>query len=208
MKGDMLTRALGGIGDDLIAEADGDRVRLHFARRLAKRRKVTLIAACAAAICVIFALSLFAAGRLTGGNAPNGNGAGNENDKTDGSAESGSEIRLWNGIHVTKALYNELTRDFASNDGKTDSGTVSGTKPEAGEFPDSPDGSEVAEPPIIGMRIIVPNASAKEKVISALEAAGISCIDRGDIHIRIDANRLASFNGDWVDQCIFDLDKQ
>lgn len=208
MKGDMLTRALSGIGDDLIAEADGDRVRLHFARRLAKRRKVTLIAACAAAICVIFALSLFAAGRLTGGNAPNGNGAGNENDKTDGGAESGSEIRLWNGIHVTKALYNELTRDFASDDGKTESGTVSGTKPEAGEFPDSPDGSEVAEPPMLDLRIIVPNASAKEKVISALEAAGISCIDRGDIHIRIDANRLASFNGDWVDQCIFDLDKQ
>lgn len=208
MKGDMLTRALSGIGDDLIASADSDRVRLHFARRRAKKRKATLIAACAAAICVIFALSLFAAGRLTGGNAPNGNGAGNENDKTDGSAESGSEIRLWNGIHVTKALYNELTRDFASNDGKTESGTVSGTKPEAGEFPDSPDGPEIEEPPIIGMRIIVPNASAKEKVISALEAAGISCIDSGDIHIRIDANRLASFNGDWVDQCIFDLDKQ
>lgn len=208
MKGDMLTRALSGIGDDLIASADSDRVRLHFARRRAKKRKATLIAACAAAICVIFALSLFAAGRLTGGNAPNGNGAGNENDKTDGSAESGSEIRLWNGIHVTKALYNELTRDFASNDGKTESGTVSGTKPEAGEFPDSPDGSEVAEPPMMELRIIVPNASAKEKVISALEAAGISCIDSGDIHIRINAGRLSSLNGDWVDECIFDLDKQ
>lgn len=208
MKGDMLTRALSGIGDDLIASADSDRVRLHFARRLAKRRKVTLIAACISAVCVIFALSLFAAGRLTGGNAPNGNDACNENDKTDGGAESGSEIRLWNGIHVTKALYNELTRDFASNDGKTESGTVSGTRPGIDGPPDSPDGPEIEEPPIIGMRIIVPNASAKEKVISALEAAGISCIDRGDIHVRINANRLASFTGDWVGECIFDLDKQ
>jgi len=208
MKGDMLTRALSGIGDDLIASADSDRVRLHFACRRAKRRKTTLIAACISAICVIFALSLFAAGRLTDGNAPNGNDACNENDKTYGSAESGSEIRSWNGIHVTKALYNELTRDFASNDGKTESGTVSGTKPEAGEFPDSPDGPEIAEPPMMELRIIVPTASAKEKVISALEAAGISCIDRGDIHIRINANRLASFTGDWVDECIFDLDKE
>lgn len=208
MKGDMLTRALSGIGDDLIAEAYGDRVRLHFARRRAKIRKVTLIAACISAVCAIFALSLFAAGRLTDGNAPNGNDACNENDKTNGSAESGSEIRLWNGIHVTKALYNELTRDFASDDGKTESGTVSGTKPEAGEFPDSPDGPEIAEPPIMGMRIIVPNASVKEKVISALEAAGIYYIDRGDIHIRINAGRLSSLNGDWVDECIFDLDKQ
>lgn len=208
MKGDMLTRALSGIGDDLIASADSDRVRLHFARRRAKRRKVMLIAACAAAICVIFALSLFAAGRLADGNAPNGNDACNENDKTDGSAESGSEIRLWNGIYVTKALYNELTRDLASNDGKTESGTVSGTKPEDGDLPDSPDGPEITEPPMMELRIIVPNASAKKKVISALEAAGISCIDSGDIHIRINAGRLSSLNGDWVDECIFDLDKQ
>lgn len=208
MKGDMLTRALSGIGDDLIASADSDRMRLHFARRLAKRRKVTLIAACISAICVIFALSLFAAGRLTDGNAPNGNDACNENDKTDGSAGSGSEIRLWNGIHVTPALYNELTRDFASDDGKTENGTVSGTKPEAGDFPDSPDGPEIEEPPIIGMRIIVPNASAKEKVISALKAAGISYIDRGDIHIRINASRLSSLVGELAGECIFDLDKQ
>lgn len=208
MKGDMLTRALSGIGDDLIASADSDRMRLHFARRLAKRRKVTLIAACISAICVIFALSLFAAGRLTDGNAPNGNDACNENDKTDGSAGSGSEIRLWNGIHVTPALYNELTRDFASNDGKTESGTVSGTKPEAGEFPDSPDGSEVAEPPMLDLRIILPNASVKEKVISALKAAGISYIDRGDIHIRINASRLSSLVGELAGECIFDLDKQ
>lgn len=208
MKGDMLTRALSGIGDDLIASADSDRVRLHFARRRAKIRKVTLIAACISAVCVIFALSLFAAGRLTGGNDPNGNDAGNENDITDGNVQGGSEIRIWNGIRVTPALYNELTRIFASDDGKTESGTVSGTKPEAGEFPDSPDGSEVAEPPMMELRIIVPNASVKEKVISALEAAGISCIDSGDIHIRINAGRLSSLNGDWVDECIFDLDKQ
>lgn len=208
MKGDMLTRALGGIGDDLIAEADGDRVRLHFARRRAKIRKVTLIAACISAVCAIFALSLFAAGRLTGGNDPNGNDAGNENDITDGNVQGGSEIRIWNGIRVTPALYNELTRDFASDDGKTESGTVSGTKPEAGELPDSPDGSEVAEPPMLDLRIILPNASVKEKVISALEAAGISYIDSGDIHIRINAGRLSSLNGDWVDECIFDLDKQ
>lgn len=208
MKGDMLTRALSGIGDDLIASADSDRVRLHFARRRAKIRKVTLIAACISAVCVIFALSLFAAGRLTGGNDPNGNDAGNENDITDGNVQGGSEIRIWNGIRVTPALYNELTRIFASDDGKTENDTVSGTRPAIGKPPESPDSPEAAEPPMLDLRIILPNASVKEKVISALKAAGISYIDRGDIHIRINASRLSSLVGELAGECIFDLDKQ
>lgn len=183
MNGELLTRAMGAIGDDLIAASDCDKVRLHFARRRAKRSKATMAAALAAALCVVIATALFAAGYISGGenNGSADENYGNETAKPD----AAGEISDWNGLRVTARLYSGLTKllpeyGSGSPESSDDAGTV----------------------PII---IIPQSASALEGAKAALAASGIGYVDNGGIVVSLTPTQLAALEGDWVGECIFDL---
>lgn len=184
MNVEMLTHAMSAIGDDLIAAADSDRVRRRFLSRRAKRRKATMIAALAAAVCVILATALFAAGHMSGGNGtgPIDENYGNEASKPDASGETSD----WNGLKVTARLYSKLMHSV----------------PEAG-VSGSPEASY--DPMQLHIIIIPQSAKARDGAKAAFTASGIGYGEKGGIAVSLTPTQLAALDGDWVDECIFDL---
>ena len=181
MIGEMLSHAMSGIGDDLIASADESKVRAHFIRRHAKKRRMTLLAALAAVVCVIIASAIFAAGYMAGvGDRPEAGSSPNLG--ADEKAEVGQEIHDWRGLKVTSGLYSELTRELPEDDG-----------------------SGMTE--AIPILILTQSTDARKKAEAALAAAGIAFSDGREIRVSLTPVQLAALEGEWTRECIFDLAK-
>ena len=187
MIGEMLSHAMSGIGDDLIASADESKVRAHCIRRHAKKRRMTLLAALAAVVCVIIASAIFAAGYMAGvGDRPEAGSSPNLG--ADEKAEVGQEIHDWRGLKVTSGLYSELTRELPEDDGSgmTESSGISEAIP---------------------ILILTQSTDAREKAEAALADAGIAFSDGREIRVSLTPVQLAALEGEWTRECIFDLAK-